>query len=110
MSLIYKWKGKGFWTEHAKAWETSGLTIHEYCAKHDLPANTLIFQYTRITNKNKRNAMKLKKTKQTIFIPEKQPTSFVQVMLPNGVRVSFDEQTSPEFLRLVLTTTAQMSL
>lgn len=110
MSLIYKWKGKGFWTEHANAWETSGLTIHEYCAEHDLPSNTLIFQYTRIANKNKRNALKLKKAKQTIFIPEKQSSSFIQVRLPNGIQVSFDEQTSPDFLRSVLTTAGQLSL
>ena len=109
MSVMYKWKGKGFWTKHVKAWEMSGLTIHEYCVKHDLPSNTLIFQHARITNKNQRNALKLGKAKQTMFIPEKQSTGFIQVMLPNGIQVSFDEETTPEFLRLVLTTAGQLS-
>lgn len=110
MNLMYKCKGKGFWTEHAKAWEASELTIQEYCAKHELPPKTLIFQHARITNKNKRNALKVEKSKQTIFIPKKRSTDLIQVRLPNGIQVSFNDQTTPEFLRLVLTTAGQLSL
>ena len=34
-------RGRGYWAEHVTAWRGSGVTLREYCERHDLVKGTL---------------------------------------------------------------------
>jgi hypothetical protein len=98
-----KWgHGQGFWKEHSEAWKSSGLTQVAYCNQHNLSYQSFVYQHNRMANKAKRTVVNFIEAK-----PEKIatniPTAGLQLMLPNGIRVSITNEVNAELLKTVLT-------
>jgi hypothetical protein len=101
--------GHDEWLKLVSEYETSGLQQKEFCAKHDVPLNTL--QYWLYKRSKKSGSQSGLATK---FLPievvpstalsarREQPTSGVMVELPSGVRVHLSSDVPARYVAELL--------
>jgi len=99
---------QGFWREHSDAWKSSGLTQVAYCAQEGISYQSFVYQQGRIANKSKRSSMSFVEAKHEAVAVSSQ-ASGLQLMLPNGIRISITNEVNPVLLKTVLSIVGSIS-
>ena len=97
-----------YWLEHVRACESSGISITEYCARHDVKPHAMYAGKKKLVEKG--------------VLPRTHPTRFQRaqivdscvgnewrIQLPNGSVVSFAGGVDAQALTTVLTVTARLA-
>jgi hypothetical protein len=90
---------ESYWKERVESWKASGLTRKEYCEKEGVDLTKFLYRLTRYG----------KRTQGVNFTEVSLGTgkgglgiSGLQVLLPNGIRLSLGGEPSSEFLESLL--------
>ena len=93
----------GFWREHSNAWKSSGLTQMAYCTQQGISYQSFVYQHNRMSSKARRTtAMSFVEAKPEAVAVTNQAAG-LQLILPNGIRISITNEVNPVLLKTVLT-------
>jgi len=101
MKATAKTQAKGLWTDHSEAWKASGITQRAYCEQEGISYRSFVYQHNRLMSQSKKAPLNFIEAKPESTVISRH-TGGLQLMLPNGIRISIDAEINPVLLQTVL--------
>jgi len=97
-----------YWLEHIRACESSGISIAEYCATHDVNPHGMYAGKKKLVEKGVLPRTHAKRFQRAQVIDSSVDNEW-RIQLPNGSVVSFTGVVDAQALTTVLTATARLA-
>lgn len=101
MKVSAKTHAQGLWKDHSEAWKASGITQQAYCEQEGISYRSFVYQHNRLMSQTKKAPMNFIEAKPESAVISN-PASGLQLMLPNGIRISIGAEINPVLLQTVL--------
>jgi hypothetical protein len=101
MKARSKTQAEGSWKAHSEAWKASGITQRAYCEQEGISYRSFIHHHHRLTSQSKKIPLNFIEAKAEPAVISSHSTG-LQLMLPNGIRISIGSEINPELLQTVL--------
>lgn len=86
------------WGNHIHQWSQSGKSQTEYCREHNLSIKSFCYWKRKFTKLSDNNFVEIKRASGRVS-----PSTFIEVISPDGIVVRFREDTSINCLKNILT-------
>lgn len=101
MKALQKTHTQGLWKKHSEAWKASGITQQAYCEQEGISYRSFVYQHNRLMGQTKKAPLNFIEAKLESAVMS-HPVSGLELMLPNGIRISIGVEVNPVVLQTVL--------
>jgi hypothetical protein len=102
MKAGIKSETQGIWRGHSEAWKASGISQQAYCKQEGISYRSFVYQHTRLMSQTRKAPLQFIAAKPRETSSSNSPSSGIQIMLPNGIRIGISADINPIVLQTVL--------